>query len=202
MTCTGYPRPPRSATTPMATRPRWRSAGVGGPARGEGHRDSPASGQAIPREPSCSRRALGRIAFEHSRRAGYLRLAAGFSSAEFEEGDGSVGAFFGTFVALSEPLGHRANEMGTRCRPTGGGSATSNRRASSHRVNRLLATGSWTPTEPARRVGLFRDRSPLLFKVSATGGSNLYQRPVPPSGKPFSDQNICRIGALPMDFSR
>ena len=92
--------------------------------------------------------------------------------------------------------------MGTRCRPTGGGSATSNRRASSHRVNRLLATGSWTPTEPARRVGLFRDRSPLLFKVSATGGINLYQRPVPPSGKPFSDQNICRIGALPMDFSR
>ena len=134
--------------------------------------------------------------------AGYLRLAAGFSSAEFEEGDGSVGAFFGTFVALSEPLGRRVNEMGTRCRPPGGGSATSNWRASSRRVNRLSATGSWRPTEPARRVGLFRDRSPLLFKISATGGSNLYQRPVPPSGKPFSDQNICRIGALPMDFSR
>ena len=37
-------------------------------------------------------------------RAGNPRLAAGFSGAEFEESDGSVGSFFGTFVALSEPF--------------------------------------------------------------------------------------------------
>ena len=37
-------------------------------------------------------------------RAGHPRLVAGFSSARFEEGDGSVGSLFGTFVALSEPL--------------------------------------------------------------------------------------------------
>ena len=37
-------------------------------------------------------------------RAGNPRLVAGFSSAEFEESDGSVGSLFGTFVALSEPL--------------------------------------------------------------------------------------------------
>ena len=36
--------------------------------------------------------------------AGNPRLVAGFSGADFEESDGSVGAFFGTFVALSEPL--------------------------------------------------------------------------------------------------
>ena len=33
---------------------------------------------------------------------GNPRLAAGFSDAEFEESDGSVGEFFGSFVALSE----------------------------------------------------------------------------------------------------
>jgi len=32
------------------------------------------------------------------------RLVAGFSTADFEESDGSVGTFFGTFVALSEPF--------------------------------------------------------------------------------------------------
>ena len=37
-------------------------------------------------------------------RAGTPRLVAGFSSAEFEESDGSVGEFIGTFVALSEPF--------------------------------------------------------------------------------------------------
>ena len=37
-------------------------------------------------------------------RAGNPRLAAGFSGAEFEESDGSIGSFFGTFVALSEPF--------------------------------------------------------------------------------------------------
>ena len=37
-------------------------------------------------------------------RAGNPRLVAGFSSADFEESDGSVGEFFGTFVALSEPF--------------------------------------------------------------------------------------------------
>ena len=37
-------------------------------------------------------------------RDGNPRLAAGFSSADFEERDGSVGEFFGTFVALSEPF--------------------------------------------------------------------------------------------------
>ena len=37
--------------------------------------------------------------------AGNPRLAAGFSSAEFEESDGSVGAFFGAFVALSDEFG-------------------------------------------------------------------------------------------------
>ena len=35
--------------------------------------------------------------------AGNPRLVAGFSAAEFGESDGSVGTFFGTFVALSEP---------------------------------------------------------------------------------------------------
>ena len=35
---------------------------------------------------------------------GNPRLVAGFSGAYFEESDGSVGEFFGTFVALSEPL--------------------------------------------------------------------------------------------------
>lgn len=35
-------------------------------------------------------------------RAGNPRLVAGFSGAEFGESDGSVGSFFGTFVALSE----------------------------------------------------------------------------------------------------
>ena len=35
---------------------------------------------------------------------GNSRLVAGFSGADFEESDGSVGAFFGTFVALSEPF--------------------------------------------------------------------------------------------------
>ena len=35
---------------------------------------------------------------------GNPRLVAGFSGADFEESDGSVGAFFGTFVALSEPF--------------------------------------------------------------------------------------------------
>ena len=35
-------------------------------------------------------------------RDGNPRLVAGFSGAEFEEGDGSAGSFFGTFVALSE----------------------------------------------------------------------------------------------------
>ncbi|MCY3702861.1 MAG: hypothetical protein OXG16_09290 [Rhodospirillales bacterium] len=34
--------------------------------------------------------------------AGHPRLVAGFSGAEFEESDGSVGDFVGTFVALSE----------------------------------------------------------------------------------------------------
>lgn len=34
--------------------------------------------------------------------AGNPRLVAGFSGANFEESDGSVGTFFGTFVALSE----------------------------------------------------------------------------------------------------
>ena len=38
-------------------------------------------------------------------RAGNPRLVAGFSKADFEESDGSVGTFFGTFVALSEPFG-------------------------------------------------------------------------------------------------
>lgn len=38
-------------------------------------------------------------------RAGNPRLAAGFSSAEFEESDGSTGAFLGTFVALAETFG-------------------------------------------------------------------------------------------------
>ena len=38
-------------------------------------------------------------------RDGNPRLAAGFSSAYFEERDGSVGEFFGTFVALSESFG-------------------------------------------------------------------------------------------------
>ena len=33
---------------------------------------------------------------------GNPRLAAGFTSVEFEESDGSVGSLFGTFVALSE----------------------------------------------------------------------------------------------------
>ncbi len=37
-------------------------------------------------------------------REGNPRLVAGFSQADFEESDGSVGAFFGTFVALSEPF--------------------------------------------------------------------------------------------------
>ena len=37
-------------------------------------------------------------------RAGHPRLIAGFSSAEFEEIDGSVGTFLGTFLALSEPF--------------------------------------------------------------------------------------------------
>ena len=37
-------------------------------------------------------------------RDGNPRLAGGFSSAAFEERDGSVGEFFGTFVALSEPF--------------------------------------------------------------------------------------------------
>ena len=36
--------------------------------------------------------------------AGNPRLVAGFSGAYFEESDGSAGAFFGTFVALSGPL--------------------------------------------------------------------------------------------------
>ena len=36
--------------------------------------------------------------------AGNPRLVAGFSSADFEESDDSVGTFFGTFVGLSEPL--------------------------------------------------------------------------------------------------
>ena len=35
---------------------------------------------------------------------GNPRLVAGFSSAEFEESDGSAGSFFGSFVALSESL--------------------------------------------------------------------------------------------------
>ena len=35
---------------------------------------------------------------------GKPRLLAGFSGADFEESDGSTGTFFGTFVALSEPL--------------------------------------------------------------------------------------------------
>ncbi len=35
---------------------------------------------------------------------GNPRLVAGFSGAGFEESDGSAGRFFGTFVALSEPL--------------------------------------------------------------------------------------------------
>ena len=35
---------------------------------------------------------------------GNPRLAAGFSAADFEESDGSVGRFFGAFVALSESL--------------------------------------------------------------------------------------------------
>ena len=35
-------------------------------------------------------------------RDGNPRLVAGFSDAVFEEGDGSVGEFIGTFVALSE----------------------------------------------------------------------------------------------------
>ena len=35
-------------------------------------------------------------------RDGNPRLVAGFTGADFEEGDGSVGEFFGTFVALSE----------------------------------------------------------------------------------------------------
>ena len=35
---------------------------------------------------------------------GNPRLVSGFSGADFEESDGSVGAFFGTFVALSEPF--------------------------------------------------------------------------------------------------
>jgi len=38
-------------------------------------------------------------------RAGDPRLVAGFSGADFEESDGSVGEFLGTFVALSEPFG-------------------------------------------------------------------------------------------------
>ena len=33
---------------------------------------------------------------------GNPRLAAGFSDAAFEESDGSLGSFFGAFVALSE----------------------------------------------------------------------------------------------------
>ena len=37
-------------------------------------------------------------------RAGNPRLAAGFSSVDFEESDGSTGTFIGTFVALSETL--------------------------------------------------------------------------------------------------
>ena len=36
---------------------------------------------------------------------GIPRLVAGFSGADFEESDGSAGAFFGTFVALSETFG-------------------------------------------------------------------------------------------------
>ena len=36
--------------------------------------------------------------------AGNPRLAAGFADAGFEEGDGSSGAFFGVYVALSEPF--------------------------------------------------------------------------------------------------
>lgn len=36
--------------------------------------------------------------------AGHPRLVAGFSGADFEESDDSVGRFFGTFVALSETL--------------------------------------------------------------------------------------------------
>lgn len=36
--------------------------------------------------------------------AGNPRLAAGFSSVDFEESDGSAGAFFGTFVVLDEPF--------------------------------------------------------------------------------------------------
>ena len=38
-------------------------------------------------------------------RAGNPRLVAGFSSADFEESDGSVGTFVGSFVALSEAFG-------------------------------------------------------------------------------------------------
>ena len=38
-------------------------------------------------------------------RSGNPRLAAGFSSASFEESDGSEGGFFGTFVGLSEDFG-------------------------------------------------------------------------------------------------
>ena len=37
-------------------------------------------------------------------RAGNPRLVAGFSSADFEESDGSVGTFVGSFVSLSEPF--------------------------------------------------------------------------------------------------
>ena len=38
-------------------------------------------------------------------RAGNPRLVAGFSSADFEESDGSAGTFFGSFVALSDAFG-------------------------------------------------------------------------------------------------
>ena len=41
--------------------------------------------------------------FQPSRRGGSNpRLAAGFSNAEFRDGDGSEGLFYGTFVAQSE----------------------------------------------------------------------------------------------------
>lgn len=41
--------------------------------------------------------------------AGNPRLAAGFSDAEFNEGDGSEGLFYGTFVALSEDFWKSGN---------------------------------------------------------------------------------------------
>ena len=40
---------------------------------------------------------------------GNPRLVAGFSDAEFGEGDGSEGLFYGTFVALSEEFGESGN---------------------------------------------------------------------------------------------